>query len=68
MRPKTITRIAADTLPLLAGIALSYFFWRNTILLAGIYLCAIAAVLLVRYEYGDLFSLLYGAVIGLIIE
>ena len=60
--------IFLETSPLLIGILLTYLFWKNNIILSIIYLVAILIILKVKYYQGDLFALIYGFVIGLLVE
>lgn len=60
--------IFLETLPILAGIVLSYFFWQYGFLLAVIYL---TVTLLLIYRHGDkteFIIFLYGVALGLLVE
>lgn len=61
-------RIFLETLPLLVGLVLAYFFWHNNVLLTILYLCVIGVVLWFRREPGDYHSLVLGVLIGLLVE
>ncbi len=62
------SEIFLQTIPLLIGILLSYLFWKNNILLAIIYLAMVLIILKIKYYKGDLFALIYGFIIGFLIE
>ena len=68
MRKETLVRIVVQTIPVLLGIVLTYLFWRNSFLLTLIYLAAIAIILRIKYYSGDLFALLYGFLLGILVE
>ena len=61
-------RIFLEILPLLVGVLLTFFFWRNNMLLAVLYLCAVGVVLWVHTDPGDYHVLVLGLLIGLLVE
>lgn len=68
MRKETFARIVVQTIPVLLGIILTYLFWRNSILLTLIYAAAIVVILRIRYYPGDISALLYGFLLGFLVE
>ena len=68
MRKATFAAILAQTIPIISGVLLTYIFWRNSLLLALIYIAAIAVVLKIKYYSGDFFALIYGFLLGLFVE
>ncbi len=68
MRSKSILEIILQTFLFLVGACITYFFWKNSLLLTGIYLAILLAIFLVNYQQGDFFAFCYGAVLGFAIE
>jgi hypothetical protein len=68
MKKNICLRVFFETFPILIGIVLSYFFWKNNILLMIIYIVLIAIVLKIKFYPGDALALIYGFFIGLLVE
>lgn len=68
MRKDAIVKIFLETVPILIGVVLTYFFWKNNFLLTVLFAALLAATLKIKYYPGDLFALLYGSAIGFALE
>ena len=68
MRRKTMAKIALETLPIVFGVVVTYFLWRNNLLLTLIFLAATEVILKLKYYPGDIFAFFYGALLGFGIE
>ncbi len=68
MNKKIYFQIFWETLPLLLGIILTGLLWKHNFLLTIIYLIVIAVILKIKHYHGDIHALIYGYVIGFIIE
>ena len=68
MRSQSIFEIGIQTFLLLIGAGITYFFWKNSLLLTFIYLSTILALFLVNYRQGDFFAFFFGVVLGFAIE
>jgi len=65
---KIWVHILWELAPILVGILLSYLFWRNNFLLAGIYLGLIGFLLKLKFQAGDWHALAIGFLVGLAVE
>ncbi|MFA5318257.1 MAG: hypothetical protein WC323_02165 [Patescibacteria group bacterium] len=66
---KKLNLLIIHTLPLFLGILLSYFFWQSNLLLLVIYILLVIGIIIIgKDRKTEWLILIYGAVIGFIIE
>ena len=69
MRNKKIIQLIIHSLPLLLGIVLSYLLWESSILLLGVYIVAVALLIIAgKDKKVELWILLYGMIAGFVVE
>ncbi|MEK6837384.1 MAG: hypothetical protein AABX69_01925 [Nanoarchaeota archaeon] len=68
MRLKSFLNILLQTSPIAAGAVVTYFFWQNSIVLTTIFVGMVTALLLFTYQKGDIFALIYGTILGFLLE
>jgi len=69
MFTKKLKQLLIHTLPLIFGIACSYFFWKQKMLLLAIYVLVVLVLILTGKDKRTEFLIfIYGAVIGFFIE
>lgn len=61
-------KLFIETIPIVAGIPVSYFFWQNTLVLSLIYLAASLLLIYLHKDRTEFMIFLYGALIGSIVE
>jgi|SRR3989344_3247295 len=68
MKKKRYGTVLIELIPIGVGIILSYLFWRNNLLLTGMYLILITLLLKLRYQLVDGTALIIGFFVGCIVE
>lgn len=61
-------KIIVETLPILLGVILSYFFWQNNILLFTIYFLLSLGLIYLHKDKTEFLIFAYGIVIGALVE
>lgn len=63
-----IRAIIFETVPLLFGILVTGLLWHNNLILLLAYIVLIGFLLIIKRYPGDILALVYGTLIGLIVE
>lgn len=68
MRKDAMVKIFLETVPIIIGVALTYFLWENNLLLTIVFTAMLTATLTIKRYPGDIFALIYGSVLGFALE
>ena len=61
-------KVIIETIQILVGILLSYFFWKNNFLLCGIYIALAGILIYLHKDKTELAIFIYGIIIGTLVE